>query len=212
MSVQILWPFLSFWCCFLSCESSLYILDINPLSDNIVCQYLFLFSMWTFYPGPIKVRDFPGGPVVKTLCFQCSRPQGFPSGSASKNPSAMWEIKPRFDPWVRKIPWRRERLLFWKREYPLQCSGLENSMVCIVHGVTKSRTQLSDFHFHQSHNAHRKNSVILSPSLSPENSADAFQMSFSAIDSENGVFDLFISGVFFDFWIFLFFIFKILPA
>ena len=30
---------------------------------------------------------------------------------------------------------------------PLQCSGLENSMDCIVHGVTKSHTQLSDFHF-----------------------------------------------------------------
>ena len=29
---------------------------------------------------------------------------------------------------------------------PLQYSGLENSMDCIVHGVTKSRTQLSDFH------------------------------------------------------------------
>ena len=29
--------------------------------------------------------------------------------------------------------------------YPLQYSGLENSMDCIVHGVTKSRTQLSDF-------------------------------------------------------------------
>ena len=32
--------------------------------------------------------------------------------------------------------------------YPLQNSGLENSMDCIVHGVTKSQTQLSDFHFH----------------------------------------------------------------
>ena len=32
--------------------------------------------------------------------------------------------------------------------YPLQCSGLENSMDCIVHGVPKSRTRLSDFHFH----------------------------------------------------------------
>ena len=31
--------------------------------------------------------------------------------------------------------------------YPLQCSGLENSMDCIVHGTAKSRTQLSDFHF-----------------------------------------------------------------
>ena len=31
--------------------------------------------------------------------------------------------------------------------YPLQCSGLENSMDCIVCGVKKSQTQLSDFHF-----------------------------------------------------------------
>ena len=32
--------------------------------------------------------------------------------------------------------------------YPLHYSGLENSMDCIVHWVTKSQTQLSDFHFH----------------------------------------------------------------
>ena len=32
--------------------------------------------------------------------------------------------------------------------YPLQYSGLENSMDCIVHRVAKSRSQLSDFHFH----------------------------------------------------------------
>ena len=31
--------------------------------------------------------------------------------------------------------------------YPLQYSGLENSMECIVCGVTKSSTGLSDFHF-----------------------------------------------------------------
>ena len=32
--------------------------------------------------------------------------------------------------------------------YPLQSSGLENSMDCIVHGVAESQTQLRDFHFH----------------------------------------------------------------
>ena len=32
--------------------------------------------------------------------------------------------------------------------YPLQYSGLENSVDYIVHGVAKSQTQLSDFHFH----------------------------------------------------------------
>ena len=28
--------------------------------------------------------------------------------------------------------------------YPLQCSGLENAMDCVVYGVTKSWTRLSD--------------------------------------------------------------------
>ena len=32
--------------------------------------------------------------------------------------------------------------------YPLQYSNLEISMDCIVHGVTKSWTRLSDFHNH----------------------------------------------------------------
>ena len=32
--------------------------------------------------------------------------------------------------------------------YPLQDSGLENFMDCIVHGVAKSQTRLSHFHFH----------------------------------------------------------------
>ena len=32
--------------------------------------------------------------------------------------------------------------------YLLQYSDLENSMDCIVHGVVKSQTQLSSFHFH----------------------------------------------------------------
>ena len=31
--------------------------------------------------------------------------------------------------------------------YPLQYSGLQNSMDCVVHGVKKSQTWLSDFHF-----------------------------------------------------------------
>ena len=33
--------------------------------------------------------------------------------------------------------------------YPLQYSALENSIdcICIVHGVAKSRTRMSDFHF-----------------------------------------------------------------
>ena len=45
------------------------------------------------------------------------------------------------DPLEKKIPWGRSP------GYPFQHSGLENSMDCIVHGLTKSQTWLSDFHF-----------------------------------------------------------------
>ena len=34
------------------------------------------------------------------------------------------------------------------KDYPLQYSGLENSMDCIVHGVSKNWTQLSCFHLY----------------------------------------------------------------
>ena len=55
--------------------------------------------------------------------------------------------------------------------YLLQHSGLENSMDCIVHGGAKSRTRLSDFHFHGHPTcAYRRCvlrcSAVLSPSLS----------------------------------------------
>ena len=49
--------------------------------------------------------------------------------------------RPRFDSWVGKIPWRRERLhtpIFW----PGELHGLY-----IVHWVSKSQTGLSDFDF-----------------------------------------------------------------
>ena len=33
------------------------------------------------------------------------------------------------------------------KSYPLQCSEMENSMDCIVHGIAKSQTWLREFHF-----------------------------------------------------------------
>ena len=39
-------------------------------------------------------------------------------------------------------------------EYPLQYSGLGNSMDCIVHGFAKSRTRLSNIHFQGVAGAH----------------------------------------------------------
>ena len=55
---------------------------------------------------------------------------------------------------VKNLPVMQEiwiQSLYWKdpleKQKALQYSGLENSMDCIVHGVAKSWTQLSDFHF-----------------------------------------------------------------
>ena len=45
--------------------------------------------------------------------------------------------------------------------YPLQYSGLENSMDCIAPGDTKSQTRLSDFHFHCHVHAYKVLSGVL---------------------------------------------------
>ena len=65
----------------------------------------------------------PGGSDGKESCLRCR--------------------KTGFDPWLGRPP---ERV----NSYPLQYSGLENSMDCIVHGVAKGWTRLSDFHTHTS--------------------------------------------------------------
>ena len=59
-----------------------------------------------------------------------------------KNPPAMQETLVQFLGW--------EDPLEKGKGDPLQYSGLENSRDCIVHGVTKSRTRRSNFHFHNS--------------------------------------------------------------
>ena len=57
-----------------------------------------------------------------------------------KNPPALRET------WVQSMGW--EDSPEEEKGYPLQYSGLENSIDYAVHGVVKSQTQLSDFHFH----------------------------------------------------------------
>ena len=54
------------------------------------------------------------------------------------DPPAMWETWVWEDPGLGRYP--RE-----EKGYPLQYSGLENSTDSVVHGVTESQTQLSDY-------------------------------------------------------------------
>ena len=61
---------------------------------------------------------------------------GFPCGSTGKQ--SMRET------WVRSLGWEDPL----EKGKATQYSGLENSMGCIVQGVTKSQTRLGDFYFH----------------------------------------------------------------
>ena len=66
--------------------------------------------------------------------------QGFPCGSAGKE-STCTAGDLGLIPGLGRSPGEG-------KGYPLQYSGLENSMDDIVHGVRKSWTPLSVFHFH----------------------------------------------------------------
>ena len=65
---------------------------------------------------------------------------GFPGGSAGKEPTYSAGGLGS-TPGLGRSPGEG-------KGYPLQYSDLENSMDCIFHGIGKSWTQLSKFHFH----------------------------------------------------------------
>ena len=76
---------------------------------------------------------------LRSFLYSSDLSEGFPYGSAGKestcNAGDLGLI-----PGLGRSPGEG-------KGYPLQHSCQENSMDCIVHGVTKSWTRLSDFHF-----------------------------------------------------------------
>ena len=69
--------------------------------------------------------------------------RGFPCGSADKESAHNVEYLGLI-PGLGRSPGEG-------KGYPLQYSGLENSMDCILHGVSKSQTRLSNFHLTSHH-------------------------------------------------------------
>ena len=88
------------------------------------------------HSGPLDVGLAP----VKGIAGAPGAPRAFPNSSVGKE-SACNAGDPSLIPELGRSSGEG-------KGYPLQDSGLENSVDCIVHGVTNSWTQLSDFHFH----------------------------------------------------------------
>ena len=78
--------------------------------------------------------------LKKRNCCRSPCHRGFPCGSAGKE-SAHKARDLGSIPGLGRSPGEG-------KGYPLQYSGLENSMDCLAHGVAKSQTLLSRFPFH----------------------------------------------------------------
>ena len=103
----------------------------------------FLWDWLIWSPcGPRDSQESSNITVQKHQFFGAQLSLGFPCGSAGKESACNVGD-------LGSIP-GLGRPLSEGEGYPLQYSGLENSMDCVDHGVTKSRTRLRDFHFQPS--------------------------------------------------------------
>ena len=108
---------------------------LNPLRASLVAQLVKSLP---------AVRRPQFDSWVRKICWRKDRLPtpvflGFPGGSAGKE-SACNAGDLRSIPGLGRSPGEG-------KGYPLQYSGLQNSMDWIVHGVAKSRARLSSFHF-----------------------------------------------------------------
>ena len=110
---------------------------LRPLGDSVHSLIAQLVK------NPPAVRETWVDPRVRKVPWRRDRPPtpvflGFPCGSAAKesacNVGDLGSI-----PGLERSPGEG-------KGHSLQYPGLEDSMDCIVHGVSKSRTRLSDFH------------------------------------------------------------------
>ena len=121
--------------------------DLSPkrgLSDN--SEKLFRRSK----RGASICKSFPGGSDGKESAYNTGDPGSIPGLGRSAGEVIGYPLQYS---WGSNGQCRRPgwipglgRSSGEGKGYPLQYSGLENSMDCIVHGVTKSGTPLSDFH------------------------------------------------------------------
>ena len=104
-------------------STALLLTPISPLSSHISYFFLsalkgFLFFLFSSWASSLWHEVFSGGSAGKE--FACNEEDLGSVPGLGRSPGG-------------------------ENDYPLQYSGMENSMDCIVHGVAKSRTWLSDF-------------------------------------------------------------------
>ena len=99
----------------------------GPLSDcclpNASTRLLFIYSERNYHTLAV-FQGFPDSSIGKESAYNAGDPGSIPGLGRSAGEG---------------------------KGYPLQYSGLRNSINCIVHGAAKSQTQLSDFHFTSLH-------------------------------------------------------------
>ena len=125
------------------------------------CTLMFSSNFWGFHPLFLKYSFCSPTAHLGLLLYVCwytwwcltgisicsfSPPPFYFSLWASLIAQLVKNSLAMHDTWVWSLGW--EDTAGEGNSYPLQYSGLENSMDSVVHRVTKSQTRLSDFHFH----------------------------------------------------------------
>ena len=128
------------------------LLILAPVNSAMRCWYLsscFQLYIYTHTHTPwSRIAESHGHSWVGKIHWRRDRLPtplflGFPCGSAGKESSCNAGDLGLI-PGLGRSPGEG-------KGHPLQYSGLENSMDCIVHGVAKSWTHLSNFQFHFRH-------------------------------------------------------------
>ena len=115
---------------------------INTIYLSKYCQHKKIAKHFQHIYSLLRLRK-EGFEVCNIPNFSSSfRVMGFPCGSAG-NESTCNVGHQGLIPGLGRSPGEG-------KGYPLQYSGLENSMDCIVHRVAKNQTRVSNFHFSES--------------------------------------------------------------
>ena len=114
-------------------------------------------SLKVSYTDTLHIVSFPGGSAGKESACNAGDPSSIPVlerfPGEGKGYPLQYSWASLVAQLVKNLPVMQEtagsgRSVGEGIGYPLRYSGLENSVDCRVHGVTKSWTQLSNFHFH----------------------------------------------------------------